>query len=123
LRYRAGIDVLTIGGPVATVDECRQALHNLAAQLEAKGARTDLDRTIAWFVTDLGLGFHGRLTGGRLVDIADGDDDKAKIKVTSSSDDMVAMLSGRLPIGKAMMANRVQIHASVFDMLKLRKGF
>ena len=106
---------------MATLDECRQALHHLAAQLAAKSAGTDLDRTLTWFVNDLNAGFHGRLTGGRLIDVADGDDPTAKIKVTSSSDDMVAMLHGRLHVGKAMMSNRVQIHASVFDLLKLKR--
>jgi hypothetical protein len=106
---------------VATVDECRDSLHRLAARLEAKGASTDLDRTLACWVSDLGVGFRGRLTGGRLVDIADGEDPKAKIKMTSSSDDLVAMLDGRLNVAKAMMSNRVQIHASVFDLLKLKK--
>jgi putative sterol carrier protein len=106
---------------VATVDECRQALHNLAAQLEAKGASTDLDRSLACRVTDLDAAFHARLTGGRLIDIADGDDPKAKIKLTASSDDLVAMLNGHLDVAKAVASRRVSISASPFDLLKLRK--
>jgi hypothetical protein len=106
---------------VATVDECRQALHNLAAQLEAKGASTDLDRSLTCRVPDLDAAFHGRLTGGRLIDIADGDDPKAKIKLTASSDDLVAMLNGRLDVAKAVASRRVSISASPFDLLKLRK--
>ena len=35
-----------------------------------------------------GRRFHGRLAGGRLVDIADGDDPKAKIALSTSSDDL-----------------------------------
>jgi predicted lipid carrier protein YhbT len=106
---------------VATVDECREALHRLAAHLEAKGANTDLDRSLACRVTDLDAAFHGRLTGGRLVDIADGDDPNAKIKLTASSDDLVALLGGRLDVTKAVASRRVSISANPFDLLKLRK--
>jgi hypothetical protein len=110
-----------MGVRVATVDECREALHRLAARLEAKGADTDLDRSLACRVTDLGAAFHGRLVRGRLTDIADGDDPKAKIKLSASSDDLVAMLTGRLNIAQAVAARRVSISASPFDLLKLRK--
>jgi predicted lipid carrier protein YhbT len=106
---------------VASADECREALHRLAAQLEAKAANVDLDRSLACRVTDLDTAFHGRLTGGRLVGIADGDDPKAKIKITASSDDLVALLDGRLDVGKAVASRRVVLSANPFDLLKLRK--
>ena len=71
---------------MATVDECRQALHDLAARLdrnvEARG-KLDLERTLACRVTDLPAAFHARLSGGRLLDIADGDDPHAKIALTA----------------------------------------
>jgi predicted lipid carrier protein YhbT len=106
---------------VASVEECRQALHGLAAQLDRKAANVNLDRTLACRVPDLDVGFHGRLTGGRLVDIADGDDPKAKIRLTANSDDLVALLQGRLDVGKAVASRRVSINANPFDLLKLRK--
>jgi predicted lipid carrier protein YhbT len=106
---------------VATEDECRQALHRLADHLRARAANVDLDRRLACRVTDLGVAFHGRLAGGRLLDIEDGDDPDAKIKLTASSDDLVAMLDGRLDVGKAVASRRVSINANPFDLLKLRK--
>ncbi len=109
---------------MATVDECRQALTQLAARLDAHagtGNRIDLDRTLACRVTDLGTAFHGRLTGGRLVDIADGDDPKAKIALTAASDDLVALTEGRLDVTKAVASRRVSISANPFDLIKLRK--
>lgn len=106
---------------MATVEECRQALQRLAAHLESKAANVDLDRSLACRVTDLGTAFHGRLTGGRLVGIADGDDPSAKIKLTAASDDLVAMLDGRLDVGSALATRRVSISANPFDLLKLRK--
>ena len=106
---------------MASVDECREALHRLAAQLDAKAANVDLDRSLVCRVTDLDVAFHGRLTGGRLVDIADGDDPRAKIKLTATSGDLVALLDGQLDVAKAVAARRVSLSASPFDLLKLRK--
>jgi putative sterol carrier protein len=109
---------------MASVDETRQALHDFAARLEANAQARgglDLDRTLACRVTDLGTAFHARLTGGRLVDIADGDDPKAKIALTSSSDDLIALVRGELDVTKAIGARRVSVKANPFDLLKLRK--
>jgi hypothetical protein len=113
------------GRPVASVEECRQALHDLSARLEANAAevrgRVDLDRTLACRVTDLGTAFHGRLVDGRLVDIADGDDGTAKIALITTSDDLIALVRGQLDLPRAIAARRVSISASPFDLLKLRK--
>jgi hypothetical protein len=110
---------------MATVDECRAALHKLAAQMAANaeevGAKVDLDRPLACTVKDLGVAFHGRITGGRLVDIGDGDDPKAKIRLTATSDDLVALVSGQLDFGRAWASGRLSVSANPFDLLKLRK--
>jgi predicted lipid carrier protein YhbT len=109
---------------VASEDECRQALHDLAARLDRNAetrGKLDLDRTLACRVTDLGTAFHARLDGGRLVDIADGDDPKAKIALTSTSDDLLALVSGRLDVTSAIASRRVAVKANPFDLLKLRK--
>ena len=109
---------------MATVDECRQALHDLAARLErnaeARG-KLDLDRTLACRVTDLGTAFHARLKDGQLIDIADGDDPKAKIALIAGSDELIALIAGRLDVTKAIAARQVSIKANPFDLLKLRK--
>ena len=50
---------------MASVDECRQALHDLAARLDANAEpadKLDFDRTLACRITDLDAAFHGRLT-------------------------------------------------------------
>ncbi|MFC0005485.1 SCP2 sterol-binding domain-containing protein [Micromonospora siamensis] len=109
---------------MASVDECRQALQDLAARLDRHAdmqERIDLDRTLACRVTDLDTAFHGRLTGGRLVDLTDGDDPKAKIALSTTSDDLVALLRGELDVTKAVAARRVSIKANPFDLMKLRK--
>ncbi|MEV6301441.1 SCP2 sterol-binding domain-containing protein [Actinoplanes sp. NPDC051861] len=109
---------------MATVDECRQALHDLAAKLAANAdaqGRLDLDRTLACRVTDLETAFHGRLTGGRLIDIADGDDPRAKIALIATSDNLIALVQGRLDVTRAIAARQITVKANPFDLLKLRK--
>jgi putative sterol carrier protein len=106
------------------VDECRQALRDLADRLDRHAeasSKIDLDRTLACRITDLETAFHGRIEGGRLVDLADGDDPKAKIALITSSDDLVALVRGQLDVTKAVAARRISIKASPFDLLKLRK--
>ncbi|MFR9779529.1 alkyl sulfatase C-terminal domain-containing protein [Micromonospora sp. MS34] len=109
---------------MASVDECRQALQDLAARLdrhaEAQG-RIDLDRTLACRITDLDTAFHGRIENGRLVDLTEGDDPKAKIALNTNSDDLVALVHGQLDIAKAIGSRRVSIKANPFDLMKLRK--
>lgn len=109
---------------MATVDECRQALHDLAARLdengEAKG-KLDFDRTLACRVPDLQTAFRARLSGGRLLDIADGDDPRAKIALTAASDDLIALVSGKLDVTRAIASRQISIKANPFDLLKLRK--
>ncbi|WP_433533480.1 SCP2 sterol-binding domain-containing protein [Micromonospora sp. CA-263727] len=110
---------------MATVDECRQALQDLATRLERNAEtvrdRVDLDRTLACRITDLETAFHGRLTGGRLVELADGDNPQAKIAMTTSSDDLVALVRGELDVTRAVANRQVSIKANPFDLLKLRK--
>ena len=109
---------------MASVDECRQALHDLAARLEQNAetrGKLDFDRTLACRVPDLDTAFHARLIDGRLVGIADGDDPKAKIALTANSDDLIALVQGRLDVTKAVTSRQVSIKANPFDLLKLRK--
>jgi putative sterol carrier protein len=109
---------------MATVDECRAALGKLAQRLAENaeaGQKLDFDRTLACRVTDLDTAFHGRLTGGRIEGLTDGDDPDAKLKLTASSDDLVALVNGRLNVAQAWASGRIKIQAGMMDLLKLRK--
>ena len=126
MRYGAGDGVASgEGAIVASVDECRQALRDLGARLdhnaETVREKVDFDRTLACRITDLETAFHGRLTGGRLVDLADGDDPKAKIALSTSSDDLLALVRGDLDVTRAVTSRRVSIKANPLDLMKLRK--
>jgi len=109
---------------MATVDECRTALEalaeKLAANAEAQG-RLDFERTLACRVPDLATAFHARLSGGRLLDLADGDDPKAKIALTADSDNLIALVTGKLDVTRAIASRQISVKANPFDLLKLRK--
>lgn len=110
---------------MATIDECRTALDGLAAKLarnaEASQDQPSLDRALACQITDLNVFFHGRLAGGQVMAMAEGDDPNAKIRITTSSDDLVSIVSGELSAATAWASGRISIKASVMDLLKLRK--
>jgi putative sterol carrier protein len=110
---------------MATVEQCRTALRALAERMAANAAESrsklDLDRTLACRVPDLDAAFHGRLAEGQILDLTDGDDPKAKIKLTIGSDDLVALVAGRLNAASAWASGRLKIDAGVLDLIKLRK--
>ncbi|NJC71809.1 SCP2 sterol-binding domain-containing protein [Planosporangium thailandense] len=110
---------------MASVEECRAALEHLSQRMAANAAQTreklDFDRTLTCRIPDLDVAFHARLTGGQIVDIGDGDDPKAKLKLTAGSDDLLALVQGKLNVASAWAGGRIKIDASLMDMMKLRK--
>jgi SCP-2 sterol transfer family len=109
---------------MATVEQCREALLEVAARLAADpdaAARVDLDRSMACHIKDLGVSFHGRLKGGTIVDLTDGDDPRAQIRLTVASDDLLALVGGQLNFAGAWASGRVSVKAGFSDLLKLRK--
>lgn len=116
---------------MATKDECAQALDRLAAKLgELDGdrrAQNSVERTVSCTVPDLGVAFHGRLKDARLLDVASFDDvaavPQAQIRLTIPSDDLPALVDGRLNFLQAMASGRIKVSASFGDLLRLRKIF
>jgi hypothetical protein len=109
---------------MATVEQCRQALADIAKRLESDpdtAARVSLDRTLACHIRDLDVFFHGRLHAGTVENLADGDDPKAQIRLAIGSDDLVAVVAGQLNFATAWASGRASVKASFTDLLKLRK--
>jgi hypothetical protein len=108
---------------MATVEECRQALEKLAAQMGSSDGNhrgNGIDRSLGCHLTDLGVDFRGRLRDGTITDIEQTADPKAKIKLTTTSDDLVALTDGSLSFTSAWASGRLKVDASMMDLLKLR---
>jgi hypothetical protein len=109
---------------MATVDECRQALLDVAAKLSSDpdaAAKVTLDRSITCHIRDLDVHFHGRLRGGTVENLADGEDPNANIRLSVGSDDLLAIVAGRLGFASAWASGRLSVKAGFRDLLALRK--
>ncbi len=109
---------------MATKRECEAALRSLAKRLDGVDSslrkRHAPDRTVNCRIPDLDTTFSGRLHGGALLGISNKPLDDAQIRLTVSSDDLLAVTKGELPFSSAWAAGRLRIEASVFDMIRLR---
>ncbi|MEU5889193.1 SCP2 sterol-binding domain-containing protein [Streptomyces sp. NPDC047461] len=113
---------------MATIEECRAALEKLSDTMQhtegdVRTAAT-LDRSVNCRITDLDTTFVGRMTDGRIVvhDTVQGPPpEKAQIRLTMKSDDLVALVNGELNFAKAWGSGRVKLEAGLRDLLQLRK--
>jgi putative sterol carrier protein len=111
---------------MASVEECEAAFERLAerlAQAAVTGRSSSLDRTLACTLRDLDVVYSARIKDGQLVDIMQSKSDRAKVKLTMTSDDLVALVDGDLRLASAWASGRVKVDASIPDMVKLRSIF
>jgi hypothetical protein len=111
---------------VATIEECMTALQGVLGPIAAHKATHGIDRSVSCRFPDLGQAVLGRLHDGtfsdlKAVDVADLP--RADVRLTMSSDDLLAMTDGRLSFPKAMLAGKVKIEAPLKDMFRLRSAF
>ena len=108
---------------MASQAECDAALRGLAdmlAQVDPEVRRKFVvDRTVSCKVTDLGVTWWARLGDAGLVDLVLAPEEKAQVRVSVSSDDLLALVAGRLAIPSAVATGRVRVQASPFDLLRL----
>ena len=109
---------------MATMDQCRTALEGILGDLAANPAAAGLDRSLSCRLTDLDEVVMGRLSSGSVRDLhvlPHGPEvPKADIRLTMTSDDLVALTSGQLSFGPAWAQGRVKLEAGLRDMLRLR---
>ena len=111
---------------MATVEQCEQALHTLAQRLAASDtarSKAGFDRSVTCSIRDLGVVFGGRLKDGQLLDIARTSDPAAQVRLTMSSDDLLALVDGSLKMAPAWASGRIKIEAGVRDLIRLRTIF
>ncbi|MDH6119011.1 sterol-binding protein [Kitasatospora sp. GAS204B] len=112
---------------MADTEECRAALELLSQNLaQANGNVREaaaVDRSLSCWLTDLDLTFTGILRGGRIEELSHASGapaEKAAIRLTMTSDDLVALVNGRLNFASAWAGGRVRLEAGFRDLLRLR---
>jgi len=109
---------------VASVKECRAAITLLGERLAGadESVRVHVaDRTVSCWITDLDVTFRGRLAGGELADVTDAvSSERADIRLSVSSDDLVDLVHGRLSFAHAWATGRLRLDASFRDLMRLR---
>jgi hypothetical protein len=107
------------------MDECLTALKGILGDIAANPAAAGLDRSLSCRLTDLKEVVLGRLSSGTVRDlhvVPDGPSvPKADIRLTMSSDDLMALTDGRLHFGSAWATGKVKLEAGLRDLLRLRK--
>jgi putative sterol carrier protein len=109
---------------VASTKDCSRALRGLAKRLaDVDGdlrRKHAVDRTISCRISDLQTDFSGRISDGELVDVKQEALPDAQIKLSLTSDDLVALTDGQLNVASAWATGRLRVDASIKDMLRLR---
>lgn len=117
-RDREEVDV------VATRAEVESAVQTLVQRLAAVDAdvrrRYCSDRTVSCVVSDLDLVWSGRLGDEGLLDVTTDPADRAQIRLSVGSDDLVALAEGRLAPTTAWAGGRLRVQAGPMDLLRLR---
>lgn len=112
---------------MATVEECEKAFHDLAGRLAsadpAHRKKARFDRSLSCTLKDLGVVFAGQLRDGDLKDIRQVDKAEAQVRMSMTSDDLIALVNGELGMASAWTSGRIRIDASIRDLLKLRNVF
>jgi predicted lipid carrier protein YhbT len=109
---------------MATPQDVEDAVHTLVAKLAAVDPdvrrRYCNDRTVSCQVSDLGLVWSGRLGEQGLQDVTTDRADRAQVRLSVSSDDLVALAEGRLAPAAAWAVGRLRVQAGPMDLLLLR---
>jgi predicted lipid carrier protein YhbT len=108
---------------VASEAECDTALRRLADRLGSLDPDTRakhlLDRTVSCRVPDLEVTWCGRLCEDGIVDVRHDHTSRAQVRLTIHSDDLVALVDGRLAVPVAVATGKIRVQASPFDLLRL----
>jgi len=116
---------------MANVEQCRVALDDLIAALASVDpllrAKHVPERTVACRIEDLDIVFVGHLDEHGVHDLVEHTDAQseaaADVRVSMSSDQLVALAERRDDFLHAWLRGRVQVSASMRDLLRLRSLF
>ncbi len=109
---------------MATIDECITARHGVLGPIASSKAAEGLDRSVSCRLTDLDQVLLGRLSAGAVRDMHPVPDGpavpKADIRLTMTSDDLLALTRGDLSFARAWSSGRLKLDAGIRDILRLR---
>ena len=114
---------------MASVEACRTALDELSGMLTAVDpqirARHVPERTVHCRLSDLNLSFVGRIGPDGVHDLVESDEDDpaADVRVTMTSDELVALANRDEDFLHGWLRGRIQVSASMRDLLRLRSLF
>jgi hypothetical protein len=112
---------------MATAEECREALEKLSGRLTEMSPKDRAsyfgNRSMSCEVTDLGVTFVTRFTdnGTEPVREAAPGEPPADIRLAAASDDVLHLAESPANIARMWVAGKVKVHASMRDLLALRK--
>lgn len=116
-------------GAVATSAEVDRTIKRLVRRLsdatrDPKATLPRGERSLAVVIPDLDLVYTGSFSSGAISNLRKGgpagDED---VKVTVSSDDLVALADGRLGVAGALLWGKLRVDAGARDLLLLRQLF
>jgi len=109
---------------VATSAEVEAAVLVLVDRLAevdpALRRRYAAERTVSCTVSDLDVVWSGRLDEDGLHDVTDAPCERAQVRLSVGSDDLLALADGRLQVPAAVATGRLRVQAGPLDLLKLR---
>lgn len=112
---------------MASAEQCREALQALTDRLGEMNPKERAsyfsNRSFSCQVTDLGIMFVTRITdnGAEPVKEAGPGEPPADIRLTATSDDVISLAATPANIARMWIAGRVKVHASMRDLLALRR--
>lgn len=106
---------------MATLEECTSALEGLADRLAAIDHKADFERTLSCTIKDLDVILKSTFKDGSFTSIGQAPKSDGDIKLTTGSDDLIALCDGELNVAKAWASGRLKVDASIMDMMKLRE--
>lgn len=110
---------------MATKADIDSALEDLVAKVgraegSARDSLDDTDRTLSLRIPDLESDYWTRLRQGRMEQLRHGVAEDADIRIRVGSDDLLALLGGRLNLTYAFLTGKIRVDASPADLLRIR---
>lgn len=103
-----------------------RALASLMVRLDAAAPAPDAipERSIVCIIPDLATAFRTELKDSRFNGLEEVDvDQDAEVTITARSDDLIALIEGRLNVGFAFLTGKIRVDASTQDLMTIRRLF